>query len=234
MVHHGPRMVSHLNSRAIIVFAAALAAFPIGLPAQTTPVRSDSHESRLEILALTQTLNAGILASRSATATLEKWCGDHEMAEVPRIVARLIEGPPRRPTGEQLQRLGVTDESEVRHRHVQLRCGTHVFSEADNWYVPARLTPEMNHLLETTDVSFGTAVLSLKPYRRTLAVNLLWSPLPPGWERQRVPRTFRRSRTLAIPKELFEHRAILYTADHVPFSEVHEVYQATILQFARQ
>ena len=32
-------------------------------------------------------------------------------------------------------------------------CGDQVFSEADNWYVPARLTAEMNHALDTTDTS---------------------------------------------------------------------------------
>ena len=34
---------------------------------------------------------------------------------------------------------------------MRLKCGDHVLSEADNWYVKARLTPDMNHMLETTD-----------------------------------------------------------------------------------
>ena len=34
-----------------------------------------------------------------------------------------------------------------------------------------------------------------------------------------------------MPKEVFEHRAVLYTSDHVPFSEVVETYQSELLAF---
>lgn len=64
---------------------------PLGF-AQTAPTRFDTYESRLEMLALTQTLNAGILASSSATQSLEKWCRDHKMADDPIIVARVTAG----------------------------------------------------------------------------------------------------------------------------------------------
>ena len=38
---------------------------------------------------------------------------------------------------------GVRNPSEeIKFRHVQLLCGDRVFSEADNWYVPGRLTPD--------------------------------------------------------------------------------------------
>jgi hypothetical protein len=65
---------------------------------------------------------------------------------------------------------------------VRLTCGDRVLSEADNWYVPARLTPEMNRVLDTTDTAFGRAVQPLNFRRRTLSAKLLWSLLPPGWE----------------------------------------------------
>jgi len=81
-------------------------------------------------------------------------------------------------------------------------------SIADNWYVPSRLTPEMNRLLETTDTPFGRAVAPLEPTRQTFLVHLLWS-----------------DSSQPIPGALFEHRAVLYTKDHRPFSEVDEVYQ---------
>lgn len=70
---------------------------PLGL-AQTAPTRLDTYESRLEMLALTQTLNAEILASSSATQSLEKWCRDHKMADDPIIVARVIAGIDKVPT----------------------------------------------------------------------------------------------------------------------------------------
>ncbi|HEX7149971.1 MAG TPA: hypothetical protein VF618_00680 [Thermoanaerobaculia bacterium] len=194
----------------------------------------DTYESRLEILALLQTLNSELLAASSATRTLEAWCGEHELAAVPKIVATRVPGVRKEPAAEQLLRLGVGDASEVQYRRVELRCGAHVLSEADNWYVPARLTPEMNALLETTDTPFGRAVQPLQPYRRTIAVTMLWAPLPRGWEQQNRSRFRARGRrTLAIPKEVFQHRAVLYTADHRPFSEVVETYQAEVLAFRR-
>jgi hypothetical protein len=85
----------------------------------------------------------------------------------------------------------------------------------------------MNQLLETTDASFGTGVRPLRPYGRTFAVNALCFPLPPGWELRRW--SLRCPRRLHMTQELFKHRAILYTADHQPFSEVDEIYQAGLL-----
>jgi chorismate-pyruvate lyase len=218
---------------ALIVSLSAAAPL-LGL-VQAAPTWLDTFESRLEILALTQTLNAEILASASATQSLERWCRDHKMADDPIIVARVISGSDKAPTVEQLQRLQVASVSDVKYRRVELRCGSHVFSEADNWYVPSRLTDEMNKLLETSETPFGKAVQPLRPYRRTFAVTLLWSPLPAGWEQQRRVRVQpgERARALVLPKDLFEHRAILYTSDHQPFSEVNERYQGQLLAFVR-
>jgi chorismate-pyruvate lyase len=194
----------------------------------------DTFESRLEILALLQSLNGELLAGSSATRTLEQWCGEHRMADDPKIVARRVPGVRKEPSAEQLQRLEVRDPSEVQYRRVELRCGAHVLSEADNWYVPGRLTPEMNALLETTETPFGKAVQPLHPYRRTIATTMLWMPLPRGWEQQRRSRFCSRTRgTLVLPKEVFQHRAVLYTVDHLPFSEVVETYQAELLAFSR-
>ncbi|HUR83401.1 MAG TPA: hypothetical protein VM733_21765 [Thermoanaerobaculia bacterium] len=162
-----------------------------------------------------RTLNADILAASSATRVLEQWCGEHHMADDPRIVAVRVTGVAKAPSADQLQRLRVHDASEVRYRRVELRCGAHVLSEADNWYVPARLTAEMNALLETTQTPFGKAVQSLQPYRRTIAVTQLWTP----------------RRSLRIPKDVLQHRAVLYTRDHVPFSEVVETYQGELVAF---
>lgn len=61
-------------------------------------------------------------------------------------------------------------------------CGALVLSEADNWYVPGRLTPEMSKLLDTTDLPFGRVVQTLHFQRHTLSSTLLWQPLPEGWE----------------------------------------------------
>jgi hypothetical protein len=199
--------------------------------AREMPPWPDTFVARLQALALIQTLNTEILSSRSATLSLENWCRDHQLAVDPKILASVVTGINKAATAEQRQRLEVTAQVEVKYRRVQLRCGNRVLSEADNWYVPSRLTPEMNRLLETTDMPFGKAVKSLEPYRRTFAVKLLWAPLPEAWEREsgRLPATT--SRPLVIPDAVFEHRAVLYSREHIPFSEVNEVYQRQILAF---
>ncbi len=199
--------------------------------AREMPPWPDTFVSRLQALALIQTLNAEILSSRSATLSLENWCRDHQLAVDPKILVYVVTGVNKSATAEQRQRLEVTAQDEVKYRRVQLRCGNSVLSEADNWYVPSRLTPEMNRLLETTDTPFGKAVRSLEPYRRTFAVKLLWAPLPEAWERELSGPPVTTSRTLIIPDAVFEHRAVLYSREHRPFSEVNEVYQRQILAF---
>ena len=199
--------------------------------AQESPAWPDTYVARLQALALVETLNAEVLASRSATLTLQNWCRDHQLAKDPTIVAELVRGVVKRPTAEQRQRLQVTSEAEVKYRRVLLRCGNRVLSEADNWYVPDRLTPDMNRLLDTTGTPFGKVVQPLEPYRQTFAARLLWSPLPDGWERGSIPPATAAAGALAIPDALFEHRAVLYTREHKPFSEVDEVYQRQLLAF---
>jgi hypothetical protein len=113
---------------------------------------------------------------------------------------------------------------------VRLTCGDHVLSEADNWYVPARLTPEMNRLLDTTDTAFGRAVQALDFHRRTLSVKLLWAPLPQNWE-MGAPLPERKGTTLTIPHAVLEHRAVLTLPDGTPFSEVVETYTREVLAF---
>jgi chorismate-pyruvate lyase len=219
---------------AVTVWVALSGQPPPGF-AQSAPRWADTFESRLEILALTQTLNAEILASTSATERLEQWCRDHKMATDPTIVAHVDVDMNKPPAAEQLRRLQVSSATEVRYRRVALRCGIHVFSEAENWYVPDRLTAEMNARLVSSETPFGRVVQALQPYRRTFAVTILWSPLPVGWEqrRQARARSSGRARALVIPKDLFEHRAVLYTSDHQPFSEVTERYQGQLLAFSR-
>ena len=227
----GRRALKLLQRRLAFAVATAVVAGVLA-HAQDTPRWPDTYVSRLEALALIQTLNAELLASRSATQTLEGWCRDRRLAEAPAIVAQAITGAPKMPDADQRKRLEVSAAEDVRYRRVRLRCGTHTLSEADNWYVPGRLTPDMNRQLETTTTPFGRVVAPLEPYRRTIAVRILWTPLPDGWERQARPADT--AAALSVPDALFEHRAVLYTRDHRPFSEVVEVYQRPVLGDPRQ
>ena len=154
----------------------------------------------------------------------------HWLASAARIVAVRAAGAEQAPTDEQRQLLGVSATEPVRYRRVRLICGDHVLSEADNWYVPARLTPEMNRMLDTTDIAFGRAVQALDFRRHTLSAKLLWPPLPQDWE-MGAPLPERKGATLTIPHAVLQHRAVLSLPDGTPFSEVVETYTREVLAF---
>ncbi len=178
-----------------------------------------------------ETLNASLLASGSATATLEKWCADHKMADPPTIVARRVPGAEKVLSEETRRRLRLGDDETVKYRRVQLTCGRHVLSEADNWYVPSRLADEINRTLETTQTPFGKAVAALRPFRRTIEMTLQWSPLPDGWELRAPAAPRANDGVLQLPHEIFTHKAVLYTEDQLPFAEVQEHYTGEALDF---
>ena len=206
-------------------FLAAAAADP-----QAAPPWTASFTTRVEALALLQSLNAELLSHDSATLTLDHWCDAHRLASPAKIVAERVTGTDKPATPETRHLLGVAESEPIRYRRVRLACGGHVLSEADNWYVPARLTPEMNRALETTDIAFGRAVQPLHFQRHTLAATLLWSPLPAGWEMGAAPPQ-EDGRTLDIPPAVLEHRAVLSLPDGAPFSEVVETYTSEVLAF---
>jgi hypothetical protein len=190
----------------------------------------DSFVGRLEALALIESLNADLLAHDSATLTIERWCADHRLADPARIVAERVSDAVKPASAEVRAALDVKPDEPLSYRRVRLRCGDHVLSEADNWYVPARLTPEMNHVLETTDTPFGKAVAALHFRRHTLSADLLWRPLPKGWEMGAAIAP-KEADTLTIPDHVLEHRAVLSTPEGEPFSEVVETYTGEVLAF---
>jgi len=195
------------------------------------PQWSDTFTSRLQALALLQTLNADLLSNASATLTLDRWCGAHDMATPPTIVADRVRGQDKVATPEVRALLKVGADEAVNYRRVRLRCGTLVLSEADNWYVPSRLTAEMNQQLETTDIAFGRAVKPLNFTRVTLSATLLWRPLPQGWEMAATPLPPDGSTALAVPPFVLEHRAVLNLPDGTAFSALVESYTRNVLAF---
>jgi hypothetical protein len=211
----------------------ALACIPALAGAAPAPW-ADTPASRLKALALIEILNAQILASTSATLTLESWCRVHGLATPAQVIARAQSGAERAPSDQQRQELQVDAQEPVRYRRVELLCGDVLLSVAENWYVPSRLSASMNALLESTQTPFGKVVLPLRPHRETLADSLLWSPLPVGWDVGGAirSRSGAAGAALEMPAALFEIRAILYTPDHQALAEVVEDYQRGILGFA--
>ena len=236
LYRHSPCRTS--ISAATRIIPASLIALLIGVSspspgAAAAPPWPDTPRARLAALALIQTLNAELLSSSSATLTLERWCRSHALAEPAQILARRIDTTQAVASETIRQDLQVSAQEPIQYRRVELRCGEHLLSIADNWYVPARLTPAMNRSLATTQAPFGKVVQPLSPHRETLAMKLLWSPLPDGWERTagRSAVAAIVSHDLEVPAALFEHRALLHTSTHQPIAEVHEVYQRDILAF---
>jgi hypothetical protein len=211
--------------------AAALLLFEAApVLAGAPPPWPDSLVGRLEALALIESLNADLLSHDSATLTLERWCAAHRLADPARIVAERAQGAAKPASAEVRAALDVKPDEALGYRRVRLKCGDHVLSEADNWYVPSRLTPEINHVLETTDTPFGKAVAALHFQRHTLSADLLWRPLPAGWEMGAAPAQDEQG-ALAIPGHVLEHRAVLSTPGGEPISEVVETYTDEVLAF---
>jgi chorismate-pyruvate lyase len=210
----------------LLFFAAASYAADPALPSQ----EPGNFLARLEALALLQTLNADLLSHDSATLTLERWCVSHRLASPPRITAQRLAVADLPPSDEQRRELGVTPAEPVRYRRVRLLCGALVLSEADNWYVPSRLTPPMNRLLDSTDTPFGKAVQALHFQRHTISAKLLWQPLPEGWEMNPAAASAGAQQPVR-PEQVLQHRAVLSLPDGTPFSEVVETYSGNVLAF---
>lgn len=144
-------------------------------------------------------LSRDLLASPTATAVLQRRCAAPIRAVVDRTAVR-----PASP--EQRARLGVGPDEPVAYRSVVLSCAGTPLSIAENWYVPARLTPAMNAALETGDVPFGAVVRALGPHRRPID--------------QRVS---------GIAPYILRHRAIMLDAGDRPIAEVVENYTPALL-----
>jgi hypothetical protein len=156
----------------------------------------------------------------SASEVLRRWCADRGIADPPVIRAHLSAGPARPADRATRRRLGVGVNEPVRFRHVELACGAHVLSEADNWYRPSLLTPEMNRRLDETDAPFGVVVHDLNFHRQTLGVEWLVRPA------RHAPSP---GRTIAPPHFVLRHMAVLRADRGEPFSLVVETYTADVL-----
>ncbi|NEU10855.1 hypothetical protein G3T14_01745 [Methylobacterium sp. BTF04] len=174
-------------------------------------VSTGGPDSEASPAGLIETLSRRLLSGHSATAILEAWCVERGLSG-PAIVAERVDGADRALDEDRQRLFQLAPGETLRYRRVRLSCGPHTLSEADNWYVPARLTREMNRLLDATQLPFGRVVHPLAPTRRNLDLRLLWS-----------------EGTLGPDDALFAIEALLSTPDGIPFCEVHETYLGAVL-----
>jgi hypothetical protein len=229
-----PPMLPLKAAKALLYGAGVMLAGPAaaGTDAPSaTATWSDSFQSRLAVWALIETLNADLLASHSATLTLTDWCASHHLSDAPKIVARLQPDATKPISAAQRRDLNIGPDEPVIYRRVDLACGTHVLSQADNWYVPSRLTPAMNAALTSSNTPFGLVIRPLHPQRHTLGVTFFWHPLPQDWELHAPPMDKANAGALDVPPFLFQHRAIVSDAEDRPVSEVVETYTRANLDF---
>ncbi|WP_226018054.1 hypothetical protein [Novosphingobium sp. FKTRR1] len=148
---------------------------------------------------------AVLAAHDSATQALGEWCAAQGIARPATIRALADRGAAFAATPAIRQSLGVGADEALAYRHVRLTCGNTVLSDARNWYVPARLTAEMNRTLETTDTPFGKVVMPL------------------GFRRERLAQ--RRGRMAECPAAtVLSHRALLRVPTGQAISLVVECY----------
>lgn len=154
-----------------------------------------------------QAFGAELMSARSATAVLQAHCPDAS------IRAEKVSGGRAKPPSLLRHRLSLQPGETLRHRRVLLRCGKTVYSEADNWYVPERLTPAINETLESGDIPFGRAVAPL------------------GVTRSLIDQSFN-ARGTRVPERFLTVRALVVTDRGVPLAAVIERYRRAVLERA--
>jgi len=122
-----------------------------------------------------QRLEAELTASPSATQFLTARCTALKLASPP-VIRAVRETMDLKASAEVRRALSVSADTPLRYRRVDLSCGTHVLSQADNWYVPERLTLAMNRTLDTSEVPFGAVVKPLNFRRKMLKAEALHDP----------------------------------------------------------
>ncbi|RVU06876.1 hypothetical protein EOE18_02630 [Novosphingobium umbonatum] len=149
-----------------------------------------------------------LAAQDSATAALGQWCAAQKLAADPTITATPVRGQDALPPPDLDSTL--QSEDEPAYRHVRLSCGDKVLSEAHNWYLPKRMTPEMVRVLDSTDTPFGKVAAPLRFTRERMAALRGAAPSCPAGT-------------------ILSHRALLRLPSGAPLALVLECYTAANL-----
>jgi hypothetical protein len=139
-------------------------------------------------------------SERQRTNMLIAWLAERDGTSKATLLARVraIVTPGISPAI--LSRLGVENHSEVRYRRVWLTQGGKVMSIAENWYVGARLTGDMEAVLADSGTPFGAVIAPLAPMRETLHAERLW-----GGEEETA--------SVRLPGAVLRHDALVHAGD---------------------
>ncbi|MFM5917069.1 MAG: chorismate--pyruvate lyase family protein [Novosphingobium sp.] len=179
--------------RTLMTFAAA-----------SLPLAGCAHTSDGSTLAA---FEANLAGHASATEALQRWCDARAIAPGATIRVRFVRGADAAAPADMRSVLDAGPDEPIGYRHVQLMCGDTVLSDAHNWFVPARLTPEMNRELAETEVPFGRIAASLQFTREPLSAARQGDPTCPAGV-------------------ISTHRARLMLPDGRPLAYVQECYSA--------
>lgn len=167
---------------------------------------------RLMLATLISQMENRLLAENSATQTLEHWLREHALLGAHETLRAEREAGAHSPCPPDLLAaldLPTTQGGQsLRYRKIRLAGHNRIYSEAENWFVPERLTKAMTEALEQTDTPFGRVVSPLRFTRQLIRRETLWSPLPELWEMQlHPPNSTTGADPLALPPHLFRHIA---------------------------
>jgi hypothetical protein len=187
-------------------------------PGAVVRAESPAATAPADVAALVRQLSDHLLQTSTATRALHAWCAARSLSTGPITVVKQTPAQPPYPDDEALDELRPEQQERIGYRRVRLVRGALVLSEADNWFMPDRLPPEVREVLETTDVPFGTAIAQLQPWRRTSFVRFA--------DLSGAPATVAEDRPAMT---ILEHRAVVLDRNHRPLSVVCERYRAALL-----
>lgn len=136
------------------------------LAAASLPLAGCAHDQEAGAIAA---FEANLAGHASATEALQQWCDARGIAHGATIRVEFVHGAEAAQPEGLRSALEVSGDEVLGYRHVKLVCGDKVLSDAHNWFVPARLSPEMNRQLAETKVPFGRIAASLQFTREPLS-----------------------------------------------------------------
>ncbi len=151
-----------------------------------------------------------LAAAPTATEGLETWC-QSRFGLTERVRATKVLASSNEPSGRIRDALDIGSEERLAYRRVRLSCAGRELSLAYNWYVPARLTPDMLRQLSETDTPFGRVAQPLGFKRE---------PIPGPWS----------GPELCPEGTVLTNRALLRLPNGKPLAMVVECYTKAVLE----